>query len=66
VRINKKLDIKKQNAELKLTKSNKIAEHQKKFVKRMEKKELPSLREWVTKQEKLHGEICKKIDVLGH
>jgi hypothetical protein len=48
---------------LKLTKSNKIAEHQKKFVKRMEKKEIPSLREWVTKQEKLHGEICKKIDV---
>jgi hypothetical protein len=49
---------------MKLTKSNKITDCQKRFFERVEKKELPSLREWINKQEKLYEEIKKKIDVM--
>jgi hypothetical protein len=48
---------------MKLTKSNKISDCQKRFLERVEKKELPSLREWISKQKKLYEEIKKKIEV---
>ena len=57
------MELKKYNAEVKLTKSNKIAECQKRFAQRVEKKEIPSLREWIAKQDKLYQEIQKKIEV---
>jgi hypothetical protein len=57
------MELKKYNAEVKLTKSNKIAECQKRFAHRVEKKEIPSLREWIAKQDKLYQEIQKKIEV---
>lgn len=62
-KIGKQMELKKYNAEVKLTKSNKIAECQKRFAQRVEKKEIPSLREWIAKQDKLYSEIQKKIEV---
>ena len=49
---------------MKLTQSNKINDMQKRFAKRVEQKEIPSLREWISKQARLHSEIQKKIEVL--
>ena len=57
------MDLKKQNAEVRLTQSNKISEIQKRFAKRVDQKEIPSLKEWIDKQAKLHSEIQKKIEV---
>ena len=48
---------------MKLTKSNKISDCLKRFLERVEKKEVPSLREWINKQEKLYEEIKNKIEV---
>lgn len=48
---------------MKLSKSNKISDCQKRFIERVQKKEVPSLKEWIAKQEKLYSEIKKKIDV---
>lgn len=64
-KIGRQIDLKKHSAEMKLTKSNKITDCQRRFFDRVEKKELPSLREWIGKQEKLFEEIKKKIEVAN-
>lgn len=44
-----------------MTQSNKINDFQRRFARRVEHKELPSLQEWLIKQQKLHEEIQQKI-----
>ena len=61
--VGRRIDLKKHSAELKLTKSNKISDWQKRFAARVTNKELPYLRDWMIKQASQHSEVQKKIEV---